>query len=564
MFSSLFRAAPPREPEKKSPREPPRNQEANAKTSKLRDKLKGAALVPQKVHDKASKLRDKPKLAAPVQQEEVHSKPLKFKDQIKALEEALAKAQGGTQGVETAKKAKIKKQSGIHGVKAAKQAKVKTQGGVHEIKTAKTAMEKGDVSVPRESRAKKGTSWWAKKRAARREALAKGEEAAPAPNKKSKETRRKKTQLKDTAGDGAAADNDGGKAATSASPNANLTPRQLYKKNRWARLRAERKERKQNRKKHQHETGKDADDGSTSANSARKDVSKAKNRDKQQQSSTEGLSTKRKDEQQQQQQQPQHNISQSFLAKVNASAGRSKAAKAAEKLQGSRFRWLNEMLYTSSGADAKKAFDEDPSLATAYHEGFRAQCAKWPQNPLDDVIAWIRQEVPKGSVVGDFGCGEARLALELGKHYKTHSFDLIAINERIVACNLANVPLPDGSLDVVVFCLALMGTDWLDFIREARRCLKPGGLLHIAEVESRFDSIDPVVNNIQASGFRKVMYTPSSFFIQLRFARTVGVERPAKGSSAIPAKSQGGRKRKAKAGADQAAAGLRACKYRRR
>merc|ERR1719492_427494 len=111
---------------------------------------------------------------------------------------------------------------------------------------------------------------------------------------------------------------------------------------------------------------------------------------------------KHEEEQQQQHQQQQSvSLSGSLLSTVDAAAG-SKAAKAAEKLQGSRFRWLNEMLYTSSGADAKKAFDEDPSLAVAYHEGFRAQCAKWPQNPLDAVIFWIRREVPKGSVIGDF------------------------------------------------------------------------------------------------------------------------------------------------------------------
>merc|ERR1712008_78223 len=98
--------------------------------------------------------------------------------------------------------------------------------------------------------------------------------------------------------------------------------------------------------------------------------------DKQQQSLKEGSTMKHEEEQQQRQmkheEEQQQNVSRSLLSTVNAAAGGSKAAKAAEKLQGSRFRWLNEMLYTSSGADAKKAFDEDPSLAVAYHEGFRA------------------------------------------------------------------------------------------------------------------------------------------------------------------------------------------------
>jgi SAM-dependent methyltransferase len=43
------------------------------------------------------------------------------------------------------------------------------------------------------------------------------------------------------------------------------------------------------------------------------------------------------------------------------------------------------------------------------------------------------------------------------------------------------LPLADGSLDVVVFSLSLMGKNWVDYILEARRCLWNGGSLLIAE-----------------------------------------------------------------------------------
>jgi ribosomal RNA-processing protein 8 len=36
------------------------------------------------------------------------------------------------------------------------------------------------------------------------------------------------------------------------------------------------------------------------------------------------------------------------------------------------------------------------------------------------------------------------------------------------------VPLPDGALDVAVYCLSLMGTNYLDFVREGVRTLKAG------------------------------------------------------------------------------------------
>lgn len=223
------------------------------------------------------------------------------------------------------------------------------------------------------------------------------------------------------------------------------------------------------------------------------------------------------------------------------------ASKAMERLKGSRFRWLNDTLYHIPGQEAKALYDKDPSLAEVYHEGFRAQAAKWPCNPLDDVIKWLRTKVPGKSIIGDFGCGEARLAATLSDR-TVHSFDLVAVNERVTACNIAEVPLADASLDVAVFCLSLMGVDWLDFLTEARRCLRDTGLLHVVEVESRFENINSLISSIEALGFRRLFSRKAhGYFVEMRFA-----------CSEVKA----GKKRKG--GAGDGAALLKGCKYRRR
>lgn len=154
------------------------------------------------------------------------------------------------------------------------------------------------------------------------------------------------------------------------------------------------------------------------------------------------------------------------------------------KLEGARFRTINEELYTTTGSDAFSRFQADPSKFHVYHSGYRIQAAQWPCNPLDYIIEWIQSNHPQ-AVVADMGCGEARLSATLSN--TVHSFDLVAANERVTACNMAAVPLPDASVDIVVFCLSLMGTNLNDFLREAHRILRPNGIIKIVEVRSRFE-----------------------------------------------------------------------------
>jgi len=209
-----------------------------------------------------------------------------------------------------------------------------------------------------------------------------------------------------------------------------------------------------------------------------------------------------------------------------------------ERLTSSRFRELNEELYTHSSDHSFDYFTQNPELFDQYHVGFRKQAKEWPVNPVDVIYKKIvkdysairkKKEEEKGEkgdkqegkqvVVADFGCGDAKLAerllaLQLGNDgkalahagskkkkkssakdkqqpcpFKVHSFDLVSGGNALVTpADMCNVPLPKEAVDVGVYSLALMGTNVADFVREAWRVLKFNGVLRVAEVRSRFET----------------------------------------------------------------------------
>lgn len=204
------------------------------------------------------------------------------------------------------------------------------------------------------------------------------------------------------------------------------------------------------------------------------------------------------------------------------------------KLSGSRFRWINEQLYTITSQEALELMKKEPQLFDEYHTGFRSQVQSWPENPVDTFVEEIKSRsvkpvnapgglpglVPsKKVVIADMGCGEAMLALKVNEHfeklnknrgkkgrvinYAVHSFDLKKVNDRITVADIRNVPLEDNSCSIVIFCLSLMGTNFLDFITEAYRILAPRGELWISEIKSRFTDGkgDEFVNTLKLMGF---------------------------------------------------------------
>lgn len=192
-----------------------------------------------------------------------------------------------------------------------------------------------------------------------------------------------------------------------------------------------------------------------------------------------------------------------------------------DKLISARFRHLNETLYTRPSEEAFSLFQDSPEMFSEYHEGFRQQVKVWPANPVDSFLgdirtrAKIRQPHSKGKpgahrpvslngthlprtagtcTIADLGCGDAQLSKSLQAdkaklHLEIKSYDLQSPSPLVTKADIANLPLGDGDVNVAIFCLALMGTNWIDFIEEAYRILHWKGELWVAEIKSRFGPV---------------------------------------------------------------------------
>jgi ribosomal RNA-processing protein 8 len=190
-------------------------------------------------------------------------------------------------------------------------------------------------------------------------------------------------------------------------------------------------------------------------------------------------------------------------------------------LEGSRFRWLNECLYTEESSKSFDLFQKQPELFQAYHIGFRSQVKAWPLTPVEECCIFILNELKAGSAIGDFGCGDAKLAQNLKDKMIVHSFDLVSVHPLVTACNIAQVPLEPKVLDMAVFSLSLMGTDWPRFIEEAQRCLKVGGILYIAEVQSRIADFGKFVDGFKSSfAVLKQENVKEKYFVKVLLKKT--------------------------------------------
>ena len=179
------------------------------------------------------------------------------------------------------------------------------------------------------------------------------------------------------------------------------------------------------------------------------------------------------------------------------------------------FSKMNNRWYATGSDKTHTRLEANPEEWAHYHTMYQELRKSWDVVPFEEEIRWLEQR--QGLTVGDFGCGEALIAAGVSDRHQVHSYDHVAVNETVFACDIAGgVNVDDDSLDVAIFCLSLMGANFTDYIREAHRCLRIDGDLHIWEPASKFDDIDRFASDLARLGFDVLPPQQRGLFVRIR------------------------------------------------
>ena len=174
------------------------------------------------------------------------------------------------------------------------------------------------------------------------------------------------------------------------------------------------------------------------------------------------------------------------------------------------FSKMNQKWSVTRSEKTFKRLQSDPKEWFYYHQMYAEKRKDWDEIPYE-VIAKKIDKRPDW-IVADMGCGENLLSKEIKN--KVHAFDFYSNDDDVVQCDMKNVPLDSDSVDVVVFCLALMAPNYLDHLKEGHRILRTYSKMFICQPYKKMEGkIDKFKSKIEEIGFSVDHKTSSQKFV---------------------------------------------------
>jgi superfamily II DNA or RNA helicase len=181
------------------------------------------------------------------------------------------------------------------------------------------------------------------------------------------------------------------------------------------------------------------------------------------------------------------------------------------------FSEVNRTWSVSKSSTTHDRLKQHPEDWYYYHTLYAEKRKLWEEIPYIEIAKLIKR---KDFVVADLGCGENLLRKEIPDN-KVLAFDHVAIDETVTACDVSHLPIGNDTVDVAVFSLSLMGTNYTDYIKEAHRILKPMGFIFIAEPQAKWEGRqDELERYMMESGFNKPVVWRSGNFLYLKSEKT--------------------------------------------
>lgn len=195
--------------------------------------------------------------------------------------------------------------------------------------------------------------------------------------------------------------------------------------------------------------------------------------------------------------------------------------KLSKKLEGGKFRLLNEKMYKNKELTEKEAAE--------YHKYYEAQVKKWPVDPKKQIIKKIEENGENLKKIADLGAGSCELAKTFGSVVSFDKYPILSDHTskeiEVVKCDLKKITAESATFDVAVCCLSLMMSNITGVLKEVNRLLKTGGVFYLADVTSRVKNMKKFIADVEKLGFKVAeVDKKSGYFFTIRFIKTAEID----------------------------------------